>query len=467
MIKTFLKIDPGKFIWLSLFAAVMLATCPVMLADDVSGHLTVAQSEDEAVSDPDQDIEGAIRDALAIQRHPTDPSLDGQIGLGSTSAVVLMSHGSAVAQSCNCGHCLRCVDRNGKGMIGELGMKNGIGPCIDKDTQCWQCPYDAPFDIYGPGEYAGPARTQRVFEYRLRSGDVIDFTFMTVGFKTAGPYRLVVGDELMIASQADEMITLGTLERGIAVQPDGTITLSLIGQIYAVGQTVEQLRDVLNEKYSEFYEEPNIDVIPVSTGTAGRRVREAISGQAGFDPQRIDQTISPSGEIRLPRLGKVQAQGLTIEELKQEINLRYDEVVGGLEVEPALLTQAPHNVFVLGEVNQPGRFSLNDSPTTVLGAIAMAGGHVPGANLRQVVVFRRGENFELLTTLLDVRGAILGREAHPADEIWLRDGDVIVLPSTPIRLINNLVRQVFTEGIYGVVPFQMFYDATPGAILIP
>ena len=97
-----------------------------------------------------------------------------------------------------------------------------------------------------------------------------------------------------------------------------------------------------------------------------------------------------------------------------------------------------------------------DTPTTVLGGIAMAGGHIIGANLRQVVIFRRGENWELISTLVDLRGAILGREAHPCDEIWLQDGDVIILPSSPIRLFDNFVRQVFTEGVYGIVPFRGF-----------
>jgi protein involved in polysaccharide export with SLBB domain len=148
---------------------------------------------------------------------------------------------------------------------------------------------------------------------------------------------------------------------------------------------------------------------------------------------------------------------LTLEELKQEINLRYDRIVGGLEVEPTLEQQAPHNIFVLGEVVSPGRYNLDNTPTTVLGAMAMAGGHIPGANLRQVVIFRRGEQFELLSTLLDLRGAILGREAHPCDEIWIRDNDVIIVPAAPIRLFNNFVRQVFTEGIYGIYPVSFNY----------
>jgi protein involved in polysaccharide export with SLBB domain len=374
--------------------------------------------------------------------------------------VAQVSHGTS---SCNnCGQCRRCVDRDGDGMIGGVGVKLGIGPCGKKDCNCWQCPYDSPFSTYGPGEYAGPARSHRIHEYRLRTGDTIQLTFMVTGLKSEGAYRLVVGDELLIESEADEELTRGSLEKGLVIQPDGTVTLRLIGQVHAAGQTIDQLREVLEERYEEFYPEPAIDVTPVNTGTAARQVREAISGAGGFDPQQIVQTITPSGEIRLPRVGSVQAQGLSLDELKQEINFRYDQVVGGLEVEPSLQSQAAHNIFVLGEVAQPGRFNLDNTPTTVLGAIAMAGGHVPGANLRQVVIFRRGEEWELLSTLLDLRGAILGRESTPADEIWVRDGDVIILPSAPIRLFNNFVRQVFTEGIYGVVPVSGNYNFGDG-----
>jgi protein involved in polysaccharide export with SLBB domain len=281
--------------------------------------------------------------------------------------------------------------------------------------------------------------------------------FMLVALRSEGSYRLAVGDEVLIESQADETLTRGDLTDGLVVQPDGTITLRLIGQVHAAGQTVDQLRSVINERYKKFYADPAIDVTPVNTGTAAIRVREAISGVGGFDPQEVTQTITPSGEIRLPKIGSVQAQGLTLDELKEEINLRYDELVGGLEIEPSLQAQAPHHIFVLGEVNQPGRYDL-DTPTTVLGAIAMASGHISGANLRQVVIFRRGDNWELLSTQLDLRGAILGREAHPCDEIWLRDGDVVIVPAAPIRLFNNFVRQVFTDGIYGIFPITGTYN---------
>jgi protein involved in polysaccharide export with SLBB domain len=374
------------------------------------------------------------------------------------SADSLVPHGSCGNRSCQPRNQLCCADRDGHGMIGELGMKWGYGPAYCRKHQCWQCPYHPPFDVYGPGAYAGPARIRPMAEYRLRANDVVQFIYVVTALKSKGPYRLVVGDELLIESESDESINRGTIEGGLRIQPDGTLTLRFIGQVHAAGQTVQQLRELLEEKYKEYYDEPNIDVTPIKLGNAAEQVREALSGFGGFESQQLVQKVTPSGEIRLPRIGSVQASGLTIEELKQELNLRYDELIGGLEVEPSLAEQAPHFVYVLGEVLQPGRFDLEDTPTSVMGAIAMAGGYIPtSANLRQVVVFRRGETFELLSTVLDLRAPLLGHEAHPADNIWLRDGDVIVLPSTPLRLINNLVRQVFTEGVYGVIPFNTNY----------
>jgi protein involved in polysaccharide export with SLBB domain len=362
----------------------------------------------------------------------------------------LSGHPSAVT----CSTCGGCVDRNGVG-VERLNKTLGVGTGTTPACQCWRCPQSMPFNVYGPGNYVGPARSAPVHEYRLRSGDQVQLTFLIKTVRSVGAYRLVVGDELLIESEADEKLTRGTLERGLEIQPDGTITLRFIGQIHAAGQTIDQLRELLNERYEEYYPDPSIDVTPVATGNIARQIREAISGSEGFNPQQTVQTITPEGTLRLPRLGAVPAQGLTLSELKREIILRYDSMSAGLDVEVVLEQQAPHYVYVLGEVTTPGRFEI-DAPTTVLGGIALGGGYVPGANLRQVVIFRRGPNWELLSTMLDLRGAIMGKDSRPIDEIWLQDGDVVIIPPSPIRLFDRFVSQVFTEGVYGIVPFSGF-----------
>ncbi len=340
------------------------------------------------------------------------------------------------------------------------------GPCqncsmgVDCRTCCgeearWRDMRPMPFGEYGPGGYAGPARFAHLSTYRLRPADQLQIVYLITRRQNNGEYRLTPGDQLMIESIADADLLRGTLERGLEIQPDGTISVRLLGQVHAGGLTISQLRKVLEERYKEYYDEPAIDLTPVKMNTLAEDIRNAVGGQSGLQGQAVNVTVMPDGHIRLPGIGGVRVQGLSLSELKREINLRYAEVVVGLEVEPILTAQALHFVHVLGQVSQPNRIQL-DGPTTVLGGIAAAGGHLAGANLRQVVVMRRAEDWRLISTILDLQGAVYGKRPTPADEIWLRDGDVLIVPAKPIQRFDNFVQQVFVNGVYGIIPQGLF-----------
>ncbi len=309
------------------------------------------------------------------------------------------------------------------------------------------------FDAYGQGGYAGPARLAHLGLYRLRPNDQLQLVYLITRRQETGAYRLIPGDEVMIESVTDDDLTRGTLENGLKVQPDGTITVRLLGQVQAAGLTIEQLRKVLEQEYGEFYDEPAIDVTPVKTDTLAEDIRNAIGGQSGFNQQALNVTVMPDGIIRVPGIGQICVQGFSLSQLKREINLRYREIVVGIEVEPILFAQAPHFVHVLGEVATPNRIQLN-GPTTVLSAIASAGGNLPAGNMRQVVVFRRAEDWRLISTMLDLQGAIYGKRPTPADEIWLRDGDVVIVPALPITRFDNWAERIFTNGLYRIFPIQ-------------
>jgi len=331
---------------------------------------------------------------------------------------------------------------------------------VDCATACgsearWQDMKPMDFDKYGPGGYTGPARMRHLAKYHVRPGDQLQMVYLVTRRQDAGQYRLMPGDQVSIESIADEDLDRGTLESGLLIQPDGSITVRLLGQVQAAGLTVPGLRDLLEREYKAFYDDPAIDVTPVRTNTLAEDIRAAVGGLGGFTAQAITTTVMPDGHVRLPGIGQVSVQGFTLEQLKREINLRYAEVVVGLEVEPILTQQAPHFVYVLGQVGLPGRQEIT-TPTTVLGAIAASGGHLPDGNLRQVIVFRRAEDWRMISTMLDLNGAIRGKRPTPADEIWVRDGDVIVIPDRPITVFGDFVRQVFTEGVYGIVPFGGF-----------
>lgn len=326
------------------------------------------------------------------------------------------------------------------------GVSCGQGCCGPEAT--WKNWGSIPWEVFAHGEYVGPARASHVDEYRLRVRDQLEFVYRLTREESKHAYELNVGDEVRI-----ELLSEKEVDRQLAVQPDGTISVPLLGQVRAARRTVRELQDLLEEQYTKFYKSPNVTVTPIKVNARLEDLRATVDARQGFGGgQSRRANVTPEGTVQLVAVGSVPAQGLTLDELKREVDARYDQIVDGIEVTPILVERAPRFIYVVGEVNTPGRYAL-EGPTSVMQAIALAGGWRNGGNLRQVIVFRRDENWQLMATRLDLKGALLGKRPCPADEIWLRDSDTVLVPANPIRRADDLIELVFTRGIYGVAPF--------------
>jgi polysaccharide export outer membrane protein len=311
----------------------------------------------------------------------------------------------------------------------------------------WELARELAWQAYAQGEYVVHARTAHVQEYRLRVDDQLDMVYRVTREQTAEPYRLNVGDEVRVESFTD-----AALNRELILQPDGTITLRLLGQVKATGLTVAQLTENLERAYLKYYKVPAITVTPLKVNSKLEDLRATVDRRMGVGGQSQLVRVTPEGTISLPAVGCVPAQGLTLPELQQELNERYRQLVEGIEVVPVLAQRAPRFVYVLGEVHNPGRYELL-GPTTSLQAIGMAGSWTVGANLRQIVLLRRGDDWRPLATMLDLDRALHGKDLCPTDEIWLSDSDVVLVPKGPILVCDDFINLVFTRGLYGVIPF--------------
>ena len=305
-------------------------------------------------------------------------------------------------------------------------------------------PYE--FQQYQQGEFVARSRTEYVPHYRLRPDDELEFVFRITRDIMPQPYQINVGDEIRVESFTDK-----DLDRTLTVQPDGTVTLRLLGQVRAASLTVTQLRDELENLYKKFYKAPSITITPTKMNTKLDDLRATVDNRAGIGGQGRRGRVTPEGTIALPAIGSIPVQGMTLEEVDRELDERFREVVEGIEVTPVLVTRAPRYMFVVGEVKLPGRYTL-EGPTTVMQAIALAGSWNVGANVNQIVVFRRGEDWRLTATVLDLRAALLGKQNCPGAEIWVADSDLIIVPKSKILLFDNFVDLVFVRGIYGAFP---------------
>ena len=338
----------------------------------------------------------------------------------------------------SCGNCTNC--------------RNGLR-CSRSCGRGWEDARLIAWQAYAQGEYVGPARTPQVHEYRLRADDQLDMVYRLTREEQPTPYKLNVGDEVRVESSTDPAIDRDVL----LIQPDGTITLRLLGQVRATGLTVSQLREELERLYKKYYKVPSITVTPIRVNSKLDDLRNTVDNRYGAGGQNRFARVTPAGTISLPAVGEMFVQGLTLKELRVELRERYRQEVEGMEVIPVLIERAPRYVFVIGEVREGGRFELT-GPTTVLQAISMARGWNNGAWLRQVVIFRRGDDWRQLATMVNLRGALYAHEPCPAGNLWVSDSDTIIVPKNPILVADDFIELVFTRGIYGVFPMTSIYN---------
>lgn len=236
---------------------------------------------------------------------------------------------------------------------------NGCNPpgCNLTGEQSWKDRRPIPWEDYGHGEYLGPFRDADVLEYRLRVGDQLAFIYRLTRVESQQPYELNVGDRIRVESLIDTAI-----DRDLVIQPDGMITLRMLGQVRAARRTVTELQQELEQRYTKYYKVPAITVTPVQVNTRLEDLRAAVDSRYGFTGGQGQQSrVTPEGTIQLPAIGSVPAQGLTLDELKQEIDERYDQIVDGIGVTPRLLQRADRYVYVIGEVRNSGRIPARSS----------------------------------------------------------------------------------------------------------
>jgi polysaccharide biosynthesis/export protein len=161
-------------------------------------------------------------------------------------------------------------------------------------------------------------------------------------------------------------------------------------------------------------------------------------------PELNEQVIvRPDGRISIQLAHEVMAAGLTPAQLKEILTDKVSHELRQPEVTVIVRSFNTH-IFVDGEVARPGAFPLIEA-TTVLEAIALAGGMRDTARLREVVVIRRGPANAPLAIPVNVEKAARGED--PAQNIALLPSDVVFVPRKRIGNVNVWVDQYIRRNI--------------------
>jgi polysaccharide export outer membrane protein len=134
--------------------------------------------------------------------------------------------------------------------------------------------------------------------------------------------------------------------------------------------------------------------------------------------------VRPDGKISLPLADDIQASEGTLLQLKKRITEALRVFVDEASVYVILQENRSKKFHVIGKVNMPGE-QVMDKDTTVLQAIAMAGGFTEWANKDDIVIVRRGPNGQFRIEF-DYDRMVSGKDIK--QNIFLHPDDVIVVP---------------------------------------
>jgi polysaccharide export outer membrane protein len=267
--------------------------------------------------------------------------------------------------------------------------------------------------------------------YRISPGDVLAVSYFTRPPSETKEYLVESQDVLAISIAGQE-----SYAADVVVRPDGCLSFYQIGELRVRGLTVAQVRAEVAARMSKVMPGADITVILKEANGLVRdflnTLRSADQGSTRVIHVRHD------GAVTFPLVGETTAMGKTLSELSREIEARYDEIFrGGISVAFNLNSSADGNIAVLGEVRNPGRYTIGN-PISPFFALAMAGGALDTAKKSQVVVVKRqpGGRVAWYAVNLDLDS---GRPLGP--EIALAPQDMLLVPKTGIANLNVFVDQ--------------------------
>lgn len=171
----------------------------------------------------------------------------------------------------------------------------------------------------------------------------------------------------------------------------------------------------------------------------------------GEDDLNNNYTVDSDGSITFPLIGRVQVAGKTTREIEEHVTkLLAADYIRRAQVSVEIATYRSRSIYVIGEVRNPGRYSIQ-GPQTLLEVIAHAGSTTPTAS-NTIIVQRYKDGIAAAvsapalpgdTGVAEVMRVSLEdlREGRLIANILLQDNDTIIVPPAERYYVSGFVKQ--------------------------
>jgi Periplasmic protein involved in polysaccharide export len=142
----------------------------------------------------------------------------------------------------------------------------------------------------------------------------------------------------------------------------------------------------------------------------------------GKENQQYQLTVKRDGNIHFPKYGPMQVAGETFGKVREQIKAMFAERVIGVDVTVDIGAMRTMQVYLAGDVKQPGAYTVNGL-TTITQALLASGGIKHSGSLRNIQLKRDGH----VVALLDLYDLLLAGDS--SDDVRLLKGDTLFVPA--------------------------------------
>lgn len=155
--------------------------------------------------------------------------------------------------------------------------------------------------------------------------------------------------------------------------------------------------------------------------------------------ETFNVTVDRDGKINLPRAGNIYVWGLKFEEVEKVVKNTLSEHYANLQISITMGRLRTIKVFVLGEVQKPGAYTVS-SLSTVFHAIYETGGPTKLGSMRKIKLIRNNET----KSVIDLYQFLL--KGDKSQDYKLQSNDTIFVP--PIGPVAGITGSVKRPAIY-------------------
>jgi len=161
----------------------------------------------------------------------------------------------------------------------------------------------------------------------------------------------------------------------------------------------------------------------------------------GSQNRTLRLTVGRDGRINFPELGPIDVSGKTFARVAAELEQRVQGQLIGVRASVGMGDTRSIRVFVMGEANRPGSYTVSGL-ATITSALYASGGVKPIGSLRDVQLKRQGA----VVRRLDLYDLLL--RGDTTDDAKLMPGDVIFIP--PVAATVAVDGEVNRPAIYEI-----------------